>query len=655
MTDAAPIRTAMVLAAGFGSRLRPLTDHMPKPLIPIGRGHLLDWILSSLADAGVRRVAVNTHHLSEQIENHLREGHDGLDVTIFHEPAILGTGGALVNARSLLGRDERFLLVNGDVLCNPDYAALAEAMTAAMADDAEAVLLLTDEPRINTVRLGADGRVRDLAGLIGTAPAAADSMRTYTGIAAFSRRFLDRLPPGRSELAPALCAALRDQAGAVRGHQHENGLWHDLGTPARYLEAVAALNHGPDRVMRGPGVSVADGAWLRGFVTLYQGCRVDADVELDDCVVMPGVHVRGPADHHRMVLGDGWAMPARSPQSTDLPKDLQPLLAEAGFDGRCRARPLTGQASDRRFWRVTCEGRTAVVMDARDDALDFDRFVAVAGFLHEHGLGGPWVLAVDRRRPALIMEDLGDASLGRLLSDPKAPDPINDVLARLIDLQTRGTGLVRRGLCPPLLERTFGEADLLGEAAYFAQRFLSDVCGTDPDVILSCEQDCRELANAVAAQPLVLMHRDFQSTNILLDDGLVRLVDVQGMRLGPRGYDPASLIRDPYLDPNQERVADLRSRWVKRMARVTDVGAAVLDREVILAGLLRNMQAVGAYGFLSHIRGKRRYRRWIMPGLRQLAGGLEDLSGLADAPVMIHLTDVVNRILEDHEHLDLES
>lgn len=650
MTDHAPIRTAMVLAAGYGKRLRPLTEHMPKPLIPIGRGHLLDWIFTTLVDAGVQRVAVNTHHLAEQIEDHLRERHQGLDVTIFYEPEILGTGGALANARSLLGRDDHFLLVNGDVLCNPDYIRLAAAHTA----EAEATLLLTNEPRINTVRIGPNGRVRDVADLLGAVPSVDDRLLTYTGIAVFSKRFLDRLPAGPSELAPALSAALTDDPDAVRGHLLEGGLWHDLGTPARYLEAVASLQEGSERVMRGPGVSVAAGARLRGFVTLYTGCRVDADVELDDCVVMPGVRVRGPAVHHRLVLGDGWVMPAHSPVPVEPPRALRSILTEAGFDGVCRTVPLTGQASDRLFWRVACEGRTAVVMDAHDDALDFDRFVDIAGFLHEQGLGGPWVLAVDRNRPALVMEDLGDASLGRLLADPKAIDPIDDVFARLLDLQTRGTDLVERGACSALTDRNFTEVDLVGEAGYFATRFLSNVCKTDPEVIMSCEAECRSLAKDVAAQPLVLMHRDFQSTNIMLDDGLVRLVDVQGMRLGPRGYDPASLIRDPYLDPTAERVADLRARWAALVSKAVGVDPEVVHHEVVLAGLLRNMQALGAYGFLSHIRGKRSYRRWIMPGLRQLAAGLNDLADLAVAPAMPRLTALVKRILQDHDHLDLD-
>lgn len=107
---------AIVLAAGFGSRLSPLTELHPKPVLPIAGVPMLSRILANLREAGVGRIAVNTHHLREQVERCIAESGFAESVTLFHEPEILGTGGPLVNAKSLLSAGDCFLLHNSDVI-----------------------------------------------------------------------------------------------------------------------------------------------------------------------------------------------------------------------------------------------------------------------------------------------------------------------------------------------------------------------------------------------------------------------------------------------------------------------------------------------------------------------------------------------------------
>ena len=114
----------LILAAGYGTRLAPLTDHLPKPLLPVAGEPLLDGIIKRLLTAGVAPIAINSHHLGDIVQAHVAAHEQADQLHSFPEADILGTGGALANARDFLGASEAFIVYNGDVLCDVDLAAL---------------------------------------------------------------------------------------------------------------------------------------------------------------------------------------------------------------------------------------------------------------------------------------------------------------------------------------------------------------------------------------------------------------------------------------------------------------------------------------------------------------------------------------------------
>ena len=234
MNDEAAPR-GMILAAGYGTRLAPLTDHLPKPLLPVPGGTVLDRAIAALDKAGVREIAVNTHHLAPWVADHLaaRPDHDRFQVS--HEPEILGTGGALHGARELLATAPCFVLHNGDVLADVD---LAELLDAHRQSGALATLVLVDWPQVNSVAMGADGAVTGLAGRpIDAGPG--DRQLTYAGIGIFDRSLLDDIGSGFSSLIDLLVRAIEARPGSVRGHVPVDPGWSDLGTLPRWLDAVA--------------------------------------------------------------------------------------------------------------------------------------------------------------------------------------------------------------------------------------------------------------------------------------------------------------------------------------------------------------------------------------------------------------------------------
>ncbi|MCB2225227.1 MAG: NDP-sugar synthase [Desulfarculaceae bacterium] len=306
---------AMILAAGLGTRMRPLTDKRPKCLMPVMNRPLLGLWLERMAAWGVERAVVNTHYLAPMVERWLAEqGDNGLEVVESHEPVILGTGGGLVAARDALG-NHPFLLANSDVLATARLPLLIERLEAS---GALAVLGLIDRPEINTVALdqglGVLGFKGD-AGLPGDA-----RWLTYSGLAAIHPRLLDYLPgEGYSTLVEGVRAALA-VGGLVLGQRLE-GFWDDLGAPERYWELHRTLFEAPPpglealapegRLVLAPGAEISPEAEVDGFAVLGPGAVVAAGARLKDSLLLPGARILPGAEVSKAVLGDGFAASGR--------------------------------------------------------------------------------------------------------------------------------------------------------------------------------------------------------------------------------------------------------------------------------------------------------------------------------------------------------
>lgn len=215
---------ALILAAGRGERMRPLTDDVPKPLLRAGGRRLIEWQIGALVAAGIREIVINTAHLPQQFVTALGAGDEyGAAIAYSREgdraEDALETLGGIVRALPLLGPDP-FVVVSGDIVTDFDYAALrmrSETLAAAMAD---AHLVLVDNPSFN---------VRGDMGLVdGRIAPDAEPRSTYANIGVFAPRLFAGLAPTRARLFPWLYAAAR--AGRVTGERY-SGRWYNVGTP----------------------------------------------------------------------------------------------------------------------------------------------------------------------------------------------------------------------------------------------------------------------------------------------------------------------------------------------------------------------------------------------------------------------------------------
>lgn len=226
---------AMILAAGRGERMRPLTDQIPKPLLPVGGKPLIVWHLERLARAGLREVVINHAHLGVQIEAALGDGARwGLSIRYSPEPeGALETAGGIANALPLLGNGEPFLVVNGDIHCDWDVARAVNALEEK--DLAHLVLVPNPPHHAQGDFLLVNGEVRaDIQ-----APAGNEQVCTFSGIGIYRPQLFAEIQRGRpAKLAPLLRVAM--DAGRVSGELHV-GRWVDVGTPQRLAELDAEL------------------------------------------------------------------------------------------------------------------------------------------------------------------------------------------------------------------------------------------------------------------------------------------------------------------------------------------------------------------------------------------------------------------------------
>ncbi len=252
---------AMVLAAGLGTRLRPLTERIAKPALPLLGSTLLEGNLRLVARAGVREVVVNAHHLPKTVARVAHEAAERLGLTLhlsFEAPEVLGTGGALVAARPLLDRGTPFLLVNGDVLSDLDPAG---AIAAHVASGALGTMVLRPMPEgasYGAVETDAQGRVARIAGFgRELAPGEPTASWLFTGVHVLSPSIFTVLPTeGPSCVNRQGHAALIAKGGHVLGHVEAGGGWSDVGTPERYVEANLDLLEGRYAVEKPLGAAV---------------------------------------------------------------------------------------------------------------------------------------------------------------------------------------------------------------------------------------------------------------------------------------------------------------------------------------------------------------------------------------------------------------
>ena len=547
---------ALVLAAGPGTRLRPWTERLPKPLFPVGGVSMLERLIDQLSAAGCEAVAVNTHHLAPAVATALDARRRRIPVMVRHEPRILGTGGAIANLRDFW--DQRpFLVVNGDIVTTVDFAAVYRFHTD---HDDPATLVLTDHAALNSVVVDPEGCIVRLRPAPPEASAARAAARlvTFTGIQVLDPLVLDFLP--RSGFADSIAAyeALQRAGYRLRGLP-TTAAWTDAGTPDRYRRAAAE--------------ALIPRAFSRN---------------LDPAAV-------------------AWE-------------------------------PLAGDGSDRRWFRLRAGETTVVLADhgisSGRQPGEVDAVIAIGRHLHRRNVPVPAILAAEPFAGQVMMEDWGDVHLQSVArqSDPLA---LRELYRRVVEVLIKMSEAGARGFDPswchqgPRYDR---QTIVEREGRYFLDAYVRTVAGvTVEDDLL--QPAFEHLARCIGQiRPVGFMHRDFQSRNILVAGGRLGIIDYQGGRLGPLAYDLASLLIDPYVDLPPDLQAGLLAD------AVAGLGLSGRNAQDFVTGyrycaLARNLQILGAFGFLWRAKGKSWFADYIPAALAGLKRRLAEMTDAQLAPL----------------------
>jgi mannose-1-phosphate guanylyltransferase len=296
---------AMILAAGLGTRLRPLTLGRPKVLMPIQNRPLLHWLLDYLRGAGAEGVILNAHHLGEVLAAHLGSHDVGIPVEVRLESALLGTGGGIRNVANFWD-DRPFVVMNGDILSAID---LQRVVRSHHQGGAVATLVLTDEPRFNQVQVRADGRI------LGFKNVPPESSLAFTGIQVLSPEVLDVIPPqGASSIIQSYERLIADDK-KVMAHVVRGEYWRELGEVTRYLAVhqefsrfgkppIPGLRAGPGAILH-PSARVGKRVRLAGTVCIGAGCEVGEGATVEESILWDRVKVGPGCSVRNSIIGDG--------------------------------------------------------------------------------------------------------------------------------------------------------------------------------------------------------------------------------------------------------------------------------------------------------------------------------------------------------------
>jgi aminoglycoside/choline kinase family phosphotransferase len=298
---------------------------------------------------------------------------------------------------------------------------------------------------------------------------------------------------------------------------------------------------------------------------------------------------------------------------------------------RIKIRPIDKGGSDRKFYRICCSPNQRLILVKYNLERDENRhYVQIARFLDRHGLRVPKIYFHDATEGLIWIEDLGERDLFSYRNESWLVrrafyESALDQIATLHGLP--------ESVCIEIKEdlpAEFNAALYLWEQNYFFENCLGRYFKIDNEELASLATlpALNQIAEQLDRLPRVLVHRDFQSQNILMRNGRAHLIDFQGMRPGLAEYDLASLVYDPYVDLTDAERAELIAYYGERQATKGITIDGNFDSKLRLCAMQRLMQALGAYGFLGLVKGQKHFLKHVSAAMKSLRSIVAELTGL---------------------------
>ena len=635
---------AVILAAGFGTRLLPLSLDTPKPMIPVWGKPALGHVLDLLQRWGVQETLINLHFQPGAIFQYAKaRSRPGFRIVFSFEPEILGTGGALRKASWFLPEHAPFWLINADIAADLQPSAFIAAMHS---PKTMAALWMHDSLGPRTVEM----RRGFVTNFQSARPETKDTY-TFCGLHLLRPCILSHIPlSGFSSIITAYNNAMAT-GRRIAGICEPECYWEDLGTPESYRKAHGEIQKRFNQ--QAPGAILYDpaqeqrikalrkkGVKIEGFAALGQNVVVAPGARVADSVIWDGAHIAKDASVIQAVVGTNTtvcgAVQRLAIRSEYIARNgninSDPLLGRVLQHMRWQpdqttAEPFAPRGSARSFIRLQHAGRSVVMIRYSLDRAENGFYAAHARFLKKTGLRVPEVLLDWPAERLLLLEDLGNNSLQDAVANA-APEHMLCIYKPILDavLRLHTTGSEKAARCNLELTPPFSSDLYRWEREFFGRHFLRRHMDMPETAIRPALRNMTRVAERLIKLPKVLIHRDLQSSNILLLQGKPAFIDFQGMRKGPAAYDLASLLCDPYVAmPTLIREQLLchyadQAAWQPR------------QREAFWwAAVERLAQALGAYARLGAMPDTAWFANYIPPALERM---LEALSRISPMPAL---------------------
>ena len=564
---------ALILAGGLGQRLLPYTLYRPKPMFTLAGKPILKIIIENLIQAGCKKIIINTHHLYEQINKFIQTTKFPIHIETRHEKKILGTGGAIKNVQDfMLG--SQFFVINSDIISNVNLKNIWDFHTKG---NFLATLVLHDYPRFNKVIVNKKKFVIDF-------PENNDfknmdleeKILAFTGIQVLSPEIFSYMFPMKNFSSILLYKDLANKGNYIKAYELENIYFNDIGTYEDYQK---------------------------------ESIRYIAETVFQKKKSKEKINLKQIKDYF----------------STSLIKT----------NSLIKIKRLLGDGSDRLWFRATNKDESLIITNygidikSHNKTREINSFINIGNHLFSCGIPVPKIRKYDLFSGVVVLDDLGDIHLQKIINAFNNSNEIfqyyKKVCNHVIDFSINAikgfkSSWTHQG------HKYSREIILRKECQYFIEAFIQDYIGKNIEYS-SFKKEFEFIAeNALENSFFGLMHKDMQSRNIMVKNEKIFFIDFQDSIKGPLQYDLASLIIDPYVDLDIEIRENLLDYCAQRLNKLTGFNEKKFKKSFRFCAVIRNMQILGAFSYLSQKKNKVFFEQYIPCAKQRLKETIEFLS-----------------------------
>lgn len=605
---------AFILCAGLGKRLKPITEEIPKPLIPILGKPLIFYTFEKLKEINIKEIGINLHWLPEKIKNFLQNFKNDFNFHFFYEKELLDTGGALKNAKDFL-KDDDFIVINGDIIF--DFS-LKELLKFHKENENYGTILITDNKKTNNLIISKEGD------LLSISKKFSKNYKTFCGIAIYKSEILNLLEKKIFSIKEIWEKAIEKKL-KIKTFFIEPDKWKECGNINFYVKTlIYYLKKRGEKNFISENLKMKN-LKLEGFNIIEENTKIKENLKLKNCILFSEAEVKENESYKLIGKNFKIKIPRSLFQNKTLSKDK--FLTNFKKKKFLFLEKITVGGSLRNFYS---SGKNFVFLESLNEDKEFERLIKLNNFFRSNNFPVPEVYKYSLKEKKAIFENCGEYSLYDL-SKFFPVEKIEKFYKKVIENVALLHSLkIKKDL---YLNYVFDREYFLWECNYYFENFLKNYLKIKEEYDFF-KEDFEKLAEISSNFEKRILHRDLQSQNILIKNNKIRFIDYQSSRLGPPSYDISSLLWDPYVEMEEDLRLKLLDYYKNKMGKNLPED---FDESLKYAKCQRHFQSLGAFSFLGLKRGKEHFLKFIEKGKKLLVYDLEELKNFKSFGFLIKI------------------